>query len=378
MWRPAASSPRWPSSPPAGTTLRGGPPRKSSPVAGRPACATACGWRWRTRRRPSPTPVARRTGGGAARRCAARSYGRPASWTACCGRSGDCPRKGPAPPHCGVRWPRSSALPGRAGGRAAGGERRHRAPGPLLVRRASDEIDIVSAGLSRLRSLAQPRSGTHAEHARACACPLTEAPPADPKSGSARAHGPQAGADDESPACSVTDSLGVATSGFQIEGGFNGDGEPQNNWAGWEASGRTARSGMACDFWRHPEEALDRAAALGCNAFRLSVEWARLEPRPERYDDGRARALRRDPRSVRRPRHGPHRHAAPLHPSVVARRGALATPRIARRLARHVARVVPLLPPASPALGDDQRAEHRDAHGVDRGVVPAGPAHGGV
>ena len=78
---------------------------------------------------------------------------------------------------------------------------------------------------------------------------------------------------------------GVATSGYQIEGGFNGDGEPHNNWSGWEATDRVERSGLACDFWRHPEEALDRAAAIGCNAFRLSVEWARLEPRPAVFDE---------------------------------------------------------------------------------------------
>jgi beta-glucosidase len=83
---------------------------------------------------------------------------------------------------------------------------------------------------------------------------------------------------------------GVATSGYQIEGGYNGVGEPHNNWAPWEDSGRAARSGLACDFWRHPEEALDRAAALGCNAFRLSVEWARLEPAPAAFDE---RALER-------------------------------------------------------------------------------------
>ena len=79
--------------------------------------------------------------------------------------------------------------------------------------------------------------------------------------------------------------VGVATSGYQIEGGFNGPGEPHNNWSGWEDIGRAARSGIACDFWRHPEEALDRAAALGCNVFRLSVEWARLEPSPGNFDD---------------------------------------------------------------------------------------------
>ena len=80
-------------------------------------------------------------------------------------------------------------------------------------------------------------------------------------------------------------AIGVATSGYQIEGGYNGDGEPQNNWYSWEGSGRVDRSGLACDFWRHPEEALDRAAAIGCNVFRLSVEWARLEPEAGRFDE---------------------------------------------------------------------------------------------
>ncbi|MBV8463372.1 MAG: glycoside hydrolase family 1 protein [Acidimicrobiales bacterium] len=79
-------------------------------------------------------------------------------------------------------------------------------------------------------------------------------------------------------------SIGVATSGYQVEGGFNGAGEPHNNWSGWENTGRVTRSGVACDFWRRPEESLDRAAALGCNTFRLSVEWARLEPAPGRHD----------------------------------------------------------------------------------------------
>ncbi len=80
--------------------------------------------------------------------------------------------------------------------------------------------------------------------------------------------------------------VGVATAGFQIEGGFNGPGEPANNWVAWERSGRVEPSGIACDFWREPEQALDRAAALGCNAFRLSVEWARLEPGDGEFDTG--------------------------------------------------------------------------------------------
>ncbi|MGA2837512.1 MAG: family 1 glycosylhydrolase [Acidimicrobiales bacterium] len=79
--------------------------------------------------------------------------------------------------------------------------------------------------------------------------------------------------------------FGVATAGFQIEGGYNGPGEPANNWARWEAGGRIEPSGNACDFWLHPEEALDRAAGIGCDAFRLSVEWTRLEPEEGRFDD---------------------------------------------------------------------------------------------
>ncbi len=72
--------------------------------------------------------------------------------------------------------------------------------------------------------------------------------------------------------------LGVATAGFQVEGGFNGSGQPANNWLAWEQVGRVTPSGDAVGFWDRPERALDRAAALGCDSFRLSVEWARVMP----------------------------------------------------------------------------------------------------
>ncbi len=73
--------------------------------------------------------------------------------------------------------------------------------------------------------------------------------------------------------------FGVATAGFQVEGGFNGPGEPANNWSTWERIGRIEPSGNGVGFWEHPEESLDRAAGLGCNSFRLGLEWARVEPR---------------------------------------------------------------------------------------------------
>jgi beta-glucosidase len=81
--------------------------------------------------------------------------------------------------------------------------------------------------------------------------------------------------------------FGVATAGFQVEGGYNGSGgdEPQNNWCWWEHEGRVEPSGMAIDFWNRFDHALDKAASLGIDAFRMSVEWARCEPRDGELDD---------------------------------------------------------------------------------------------
>lgn len=78
--------------------------------------------------------------------------------------------------------------------------------------------------------------------------------------------------------------FGVATAGFQVEGGYNGPFEPANNWAAWERAGRVEPSGIALDFWRRFEEQLDAVAALGCDMFRLSVEWARVEPAEGQVD----------------------------------------------------------------------------------------------
>ena len=72
--------------------------------------------------------------------------------------------------------------------------------------------------------------------------------------------------------------FGVATAGFQVEGGFNGPGEPANNWLAWEQIGKVEASGGAVGFWERPEESLDRAAVLGCNSFRMGIEWARAVP----------------------------------------------------------------------------------------------------
>lgn len=79
--------------------------------------------------------------------------------------------------------------------------------------------------------------------------------------------------------------FGVATSGFQVEGGYNGPGEPANNWVGWERDGRVEPSGLALDFWNRYEQQIERAAATGADSLRLSIEWARCEPAEGELDE---------------------------------------------------------------------------------------------
>jgi beta-glucosidase/6-phospho-beta-glucosidase/beta-galactosidase len=71
---------------------------------------------------------------------------------------------------------------------------------------------------------------------------------------------------------------GVSTSGYHSEGGYNGDGEPQNNWAASERAGISQRTGRAAEFWTRYEEDFARARSMGCTAFRLGIEWPRVQP----------------------------------------------------------------------------------------------------
>ena len=72
--------------------------------------------------------------------------------------------------------------------------------------------------------------------------------------------------------------IGVATSGYQSEGGYNGPGEPKNNWGDCEASGRVQKTGAAVDFWNRYREDFRLTRGLGLNSFRLGLEWARIQP----------------------------------------------------------------------------------------------------
>jgi beta-glucosidase len=73
---------------------------------------------------------------------------------------------------------------------------------------------------------------------------------------------------------------GVATAGYQVEGG-----DTTSNWAAWDRAGRGKHKiGQAIDFWNRYEEDLDLAKGMGLNSFRLSLEWSRIEPRRGEID----------------------------------------------------------------------------------------------
>jgi beta-glucosidase/6-phospho-beta-glucosidase/beta-galactosidase len=71
---------------------------------------------------------------------------------------------------------------------------------------------------------------------------------------------------------------GVATSGYQAEGGYNGPGEPLNNWAWAESNGDVVPTGRSSDFWTLAHEDFGRCREMGLNSFRMSIEWSRIQP----------------------------------------------------------------------------------------------------
>jgi beta-glucosidase len=78
---------------------------------------------------------------------------------------------------------------------------------------------------------------------------------------------------------------GTATAAHQVEGQ-----NTANNWSDWEAEpGRIIngdKAGLACDWWNGRwEEDLTNAARDGQNAHRFSVEWSRVMPSPDRWDE---------------------------------------------------------------------------------------------
>ncbi len=75
---------------------------------------------------------------------------------------------------------------------------------------------------------------------------------------------------------------GTATAAHQVEGN-----NTNNNWYRWEQEGHTKGSaGLACDWWGGRwKEDMDRAAETGQNTHRFSIEWSRVQPTPDRWDE---------------------------------------------------------------------------------------------
>jgi beta-glucosidase len=83
---------------------------------------------------------------------------------------------------------------------------------------------------------------------------------------------------------------GTAVSHYQVEG------DDLCDWSDWERAGRTrgGACGRAVDSWARYEEDADLARDAGSSAFRFSISWSRVEPKPGHFDDaalGRYRRL---------------------------------------------------------------------------------------
>lgn len=89
--------------------------------------------------------------------------------------------------------------------------------------------------------------------------------------------------------------LGVGTSAYQVEGGLT-----NNDWYQWEQghnpdTGRpntASPCGRACDSWNRWQEDQQMLGTLGATAYRLSIEWSRVEPARGQWDTAALAAYR--------------------------------------------------------------------------------------
>lgn len=89
---------------------------------------------------------------------------------------------------------------------------------------------------------------------------------------------------------------GVSSAGYQSEGdNYN------SQWYYWELAGKTKhKTGKAVDFYNRYEEDILLAKEMGVNAFRVSVEWSRIEPRPGYIDQEQVEYYRQMIKTIRK------------------------------------------------------------------------------
>lgn len=74
---------------------------------------------------------------------------------------------------------------------------------------------------------------------------------------------------------------GTATSAYQVEG--NSD---NTDWWQWEENGKTKEScEKACDYWHKFRDDHNFISELGCNTFRMGIEWSKIQPEEEIFSD---------------------------------------------------------------------------------------------
>ena len=77
--------------------------------------------------------------------------------------------------------------------------------------------------------------------------------------------------------------FGTATAATQIEGGCTtSDWHSFSRVPGAIASGDTPD--VACNSWQHWRRDIELQQQLGMTTYRMSVEWARIEPLPRSFD----------------------------------------------------------------------------------------------
>jgi beta-glucosidase len=129
---------------------------------------------------------------------------------------------------------------------------------------------------------------------------------------------------------------GAATAAHQIEGN-----NTNNDWWYAEEAGLLPhRSDAACDSWNCWPDDVRLLTEIGLNAYRLSIEWARIEPEPGRFDQ---LALDTYSRQLEALKHAGIEPLVTLHhftsPRWLADRGGWSNPDVAPRLAAYADRV---------------------------------------
>jgi beta-glucosidase len=129
---------------------------------------------------------------------------------------------------------------------------------------------------------------------------------------------------------------GAATAAHQIEGN-----NTHSDWWRSEQAGLLPhKSELACNSWTDWREDIKLLRKLGLNAYRLSVEWARIEPEPGRFDQQALQNYRDQIEGLREAGIEP---MVTLHhftsPAWLADRGGLESPEVIQHFTNYVAEV---------------------------------------